>query len=160
MKIQMSAELTGQAAVSACSRLSVPGARTTGAPVDGVSLSGVRGGLGLDSTRVVATGTTGALRTSVLSGSTTGTAVENGLSLGWAQVAFDSSPVMRDERPTEAPKAVEAAAKHGAYLLAVGAGAAQKQDEQLINQAKAAFIGAEAIRIRAFRGPEPWRERT
>ncbi|WP_035845573.1 hypothetical protein [Kitasatospora azatica] len=106
---------------------------------------------------VGAPGAAGASRTSVLS--VLGTAVETGLSLGWGTVAVDSPRVMRDERPTEAPKAVEAAAKHGAYLQVVGAGAA-KQDEQLINQAKAAFIGAEVIRNRAFRGPEPWRERT
>ncbi|WP_329567394.1 hypothetical protein [Kitasatospora sp. NBC_01266] len=159
MTIQMNTTVTGQTAVSACSRLSVQGARTTGALIDGVSLSGVRGGLGLDATRVVATGAPGALRTGVLSGSAAGTGVESGLSLGWAPVVA-CSPVMRDERPTKAPKAVEAAAKHGAYLLVAGAGATQKQDEQLINQAKVAFIGAKAIRIRAFRGPEPWRERT
>lgn len=54
---------------------------------------------------------------------------------------------------------MDAAAKHGAYLQVIGA-VAEQQDEQLINQAEAAFIGAEAARIRAFRGPEPWRERT
>ncbi|GAB2706054.1 hypothetical protein [Kitasatospora kifunensis] len=153
MKIQLMNKVTGQTAVAASLRPSVLGACT-----GGVSLAGVRGGLGLDATRVDADGATGALRTSVLLGSTTGTAVETGLSHGWALVDVDSSPVMRDDRPTKAPKAVEAAAKQGAYLQVVGA--APKQDEQLINQAKAAFIGAEAIRIRAFRGPEPWRERT
>ncbi|MCX4746870.1 hypothetical protein OG455_15295 [Kitasatospora sp. NBC_01287] len=159
MTIQMNTKLTGQAAVSACPRLSVFGGGTPGARPGGVTLSGVRGGLGLDATPLDLTGATGALRTSVLTGGGRGTSVETGLSLGWVSVA-DSSRVMRDERPTKAPKAVEAAAKHGAYLLVDGAGAAQKQDEQLINQAKVAFIGAEAVRIRAFRGPEPWRERT
>jgi hypothetical protein len=87
-----------------------------------------------------------------------GLSVGTGLSLGWAAGSVDCSHGMRGGRPTEAPKAVEAAAKHGAYLQAVGAVA--KQQDQLINQAEVAFIGAKAIRIRAFRGPEPWRERT
>ncbi|MGF1429981.1 hypothetical protein [Kitasatospora sp. LaBMicrA B282] len=148
---KMNTKLTGQIAVSACSRLSAMG---------GVSLSGVGGGLGLDATRVDVTGVTGALRTSVLGSGCTGSGVETGLSLGWASVVAGSPRVMRDGRPTEAPKAVDAAAKHGAYLQVIGAGAAQKQDEQQIDLAEAAFIGAEAIRNRAFRGPEPWRERT
>ncbi|TQF03536.1 hypothetical protein E6W39_16505 [Kitasatospora acidiphila] len=88
-----------------------------------------------------------------------GLSVGTGLSLGWAAGSVDCSRGMRGGRPTEAPKAVDAAAKHGAYLQVIGA-VAEQQDEQLINQAKAAFIGAEAARIRAFRGPEPWRERT
>ncbi len=132
---KMLTKLTGQSVVAASLRLT-----SAGLLAGGVSLSGVRGGLDLG-----------------------GTSAETGLSLGWATVEVGSVrvvPVMRDERPTRASKAVEAAAKHGAYLQAVGAGATQKQNEQLINQAKAAFIGAGAIRIRAFRGPEPWRERT
>ncbi|WP_327068845.1 hypothetical protein OG500_23795 [Kitasatospora sp. NBC_01250] len=153
MKIQLMNKVTGQTAVAASRRPSVLGACT-----GGVSLSGVRGGLDLDATRVAAVGTTGALRTSVLTGAIAGTAVETGLSHGWAMVAVGSPRVMRDDRPTKAPKSAGAAAKQGAYLQVVGA--APKQDEQLINQAKAAFIGAEAIRSRAFRGPEPWRERT
>jgi hypothetical protein len=95
---------------------------------------------------------------SLVSGSL-GLSVGTGLSLGWAAGSVDCSHDMRGGRPTEAPKAVDAAAKHGAYLQVIGA-VAEQQDEQLINQAKAAFIGAEAARIRAFRGPEPWRERT
>jgi hypothetical protein len=82
-----------------------------------------------------------------------------GLSFGWATGSVDCSLGMRGGRPTQAPKAVDAAAEHGAYLQAIGA-VAEQQDEQLIHQAKAAFIGAEASRSRAFRGPEPWRERT
>jgi hypothetical protein len=88
-----------------------------------------------------------------------GLSVGTGLSLGWAAGSVDCARGMRGGRPTEAPKAVDAAAKHGAYLQAIGA-VAEQQDEQLIHQAKAAFIGAEAARSRAFRGPEPWRERT
>jgi hypothetical protein len=113
-------------------------------------------GLGLDTTVasllpvVSALGNTG--------GSTGAGAVESGLSRDWATAA--TSRDMRDERPTEAPKAAVAAARHGDYAHVIGAGASQKQNEQQINQAKAAFNGAEAVRIRAFRGPEPWRERT
>ena len=76
---------------------------------------------------------------------------------GLGNTAFAGS---RDERPTKAPKALAAAVKHGEYARANGAGHWTKQDEQLIEQAMAAFMGATAIRIRAFRGPEPWRERT
>jgi hypothetical protein len=113
-------------------------------------------GLGLDTT-----GVAGVLIVSALGETgvgTGGSAVEAGLSRDWATA--DMSRDMRDERPTKASKAAVAAAKHGGYARVVGAGAAQKQNEQQINQAKAAFIGAEAVRIRAFRGPEPWRERT
>ncbi|WP_354642235.1 hypothetical protein [Kitasatospora camelliae] len=83
------------------------------------------------------------------------TRVETGLSLGWA---FDGGDELRDERPTQAPKAVVAVAKHGHYAAVVGAGAAKQ--EQQIKQAEAAFAGAKAIRMRAFRGPEPWSEST
>ncbi len=109
-------------------------------------------------------GTTGVAGVLVVSGlghtggSTEGTPVEAGLSRDWATA--DMSRDMRDERPTKAPKAAVAAARHGDYAQVIGAGAAQKQIEQQINLAKAAFIGAEVVRIRAFRGPEPWRERT
>lgn len=87
-----------------------------------------------------------------------GTSVETGLSRDWA--SFGTPRSERDERPTQAPKAVVAAAMHGGYAQVIGAGNAQKQNEQQIKQAKAAFTGALAIRMRAFRGPEPWRERT
>ncbi|WP_146259272.1 hypothetical protein [Streptomyces tateyamensis] len=127
------------------------------------SLSGVLGGLGLDAIPGGVAGGASAscagLLSASLAPSVLGTGVETGLFLGWGEVSVDSVRVMRDERPTKAPKAVAVAAEHGAYLRAGGAGAA-KQDEQLINQAKAAFAGAEAVRSRAFRGPEPWRERT
>ncbi|MCU7822958.1 hypothetical protein [Kitasatospora sp. DSM 101779] len=82
---------------------------------------------------------------------------ETGLSRDWA--IFGGGLELRDERPTQAPKAVAVAAKHGGYVRVSGAGAA-KQDEQLINQAQAAHTGAQAIRMRAFRGPAPWSERT
>ncbi|MDH6112695.1 hypothetical protein P3T36_001576 [Kitasatospora sp. MAP12-15] len=145
-------KVTGQTVVAASLRRS-----PAGLLAGGVSLSGVCGGLDLDATRV---SVAGALGMTGAAGSTAGSGVEAGLSLGWVSVDVDSVRLMRNERPTKASKAVAAAAKHGAYLQVVGAGAAQKQSEQLINQAKAAFIGAEAIRIRAFRGPEPWREQT
>ncbi|MFF0414030.1 hypothetical protein ACFYUY_26775 [Kitasatospora sp. NPDC004745] len=87
-----------------------------------------------------------------------GTSVETGLSRDWASVGTPRSP--RDERPIQAPKAAVAAAMHGGYAQVIGAGNTQKQNEQQINLALAALTGAEAIRMRAFRGPEPWRERT
>ncbi|MFF1905311.1 hypothetical protein [Kitasatospora sp. NPDC058218] len=94
-----------------------------------------------------------------ITGGIDGTSVETGLSRGWASVSTSRS--LRDERPTQAPKAAVAAALHGGYAQVIGAGNAQKQNEQQINkQAMAAFTGATAIRMRAFRGPEPWRERT
>ena len=113
-------------------------------------------GLGLGTTGVAAVLIVSALGNTGVS--TEGTPVEAGLSRDW--VTADMSRDMRDERPTKASKAAVAAAKHGDYARVIGAGAAQKQNEQQINRAKAAFIGAEVIRIRAFRGPEPWRERT
>jgi hypothetical protein len=153
----MSTKLTGQTAALALSLRS----SLAGVPAGGVSLSGVCGGLDLDTTSVAgACGATGALRTSVITDCGTGSGVGTGLSLGWVSVDASSPRVMRGGRPTEAPKAAAVAARHGAYLQVIGAGATQKQDEQLINQAEAAFIGAEAVRSRAFRGPEPWRERT
>ncbi|MFJ9696551.1 hypothetical protein [Kitasatospora sp. NPDC101183] len=88
-----------------------------------------------------------------------GTSVETGLSRGWA--SFGTSNLMCDERPTLAPKAAVAAAEHGGYARVIGAGNPQKkQNEQQIELAQAAITGAQAIRMRAFRGPEPWRERT
>ncbi|MFD0275552.1 hypothetical protein ACFVHB_16840 [Kitasatospora sp. NPDC127111] len=88
-----------------------------------------------------------------------GTSVETGLSRDWASVGTSRS--LRDERPTQAPKAAVAAATHGGYAQVIGAGNAQKQNEQQINQAMAVFVDeAKAVRMRAFRGPEPWRERT
>ncbi|PBC77924.1 hypothetical protein BX265_2682 [Streptomyces sp. TLI_235] len=83
---------------------------------------------------------------------------ETGLSRDWA--IFGGGFELRDERPTQAPKAAAVAAMHGGYACDSGAGAAKKQDEQLINQAQAAHKGDEAIRMWAFRGPEPWSERT
>jgi hypothetical protein len=119
-------------------------------------------GLGLDATGVcVASAVSGLGHTDLcLTGgrSVEGTVVETGLSRDWASV--DASRSERDVRPTQAPKAAVAAAMHGGYAQVIGAGNAQKQNEQQINQAMAAFTGAKAIRMRAFRGPEPWRERT
>ncbi|MFE4515732.1 hypothetical protein ACFRMQ_16270 [Kitasatospora sp. NPDC056783] len=119
-------------------------------------------GLGLDTTGVrVVSAVSGLGQTDLCctgSGSVEGTSVETGLSRDWASVGT-SRPV-RDERPTQAPKAAVAAAMHGGYARVIGAGNAPKQNEQQINQAMAAFTGAKAIRMQASRGPEPWRERT
>ncbi|GAA2752148.1 MULTISPECIES: hypothetical protein [Kitasatospora] len=89
-------------------------------------------------------------------GNAEGTRVETGLSRDWA--TFAGGLELRDERPTQAPKAVVAAAEHGRYAVAVGAGI--KQQDQQIKQVKVARPGAVAIRMWAFRGPEPWSERT
>ncbi|MFI9270487.1 hypothetical protein ACIGXM_07215 [Kitasatospora sp. NPDC052896] len=148
---KMNTDLTGQTAVAASVRLPFAGVSALG-----MSFSGVRGGLGLDASVVCFPGAVGS---DVATGSGTGTGVETGLSLGWVSVDVDFAHVLRAGRPTKAPKAARMEAEHGAYLQVIGAGA-EKQDEQLIKQAKAAFMGAEAIRNRAFRGPEPWRERT
>jgi hypothetical protein len=83
---------------------------------------------------------------------------ETGLSGDWA--ILGGGIALRDERPTQASKAVAVVAEHGRYAQASGAGAVKKQDEQLIDMAEAAFTGAEAVRMRAFRGPKPWSERT
>ncbi|MEV7025582.1 hypothetical protein [Kitasatospora sp. NPDC093558] len=123
-------------------------------------------GLGLDTTGVsvvpAATATVSGLGHTDLcvagGRSSEGISVETGLSRDWA--SFGTPRSERDERPTQAPKAVVAAAMHGGYAQVIGAGNPQKQNEQQIKQAKAAAIGAMAIRMRAFRGPEPWRERT
>ncbi|MFD5467306.1 hypothetical protein ACFWIQ_31445 [Kitasatospora sp. NPDC127059] len=119
-------------------------------------------GLGLDTTGVsVASAVSGLGHTDLcLTGgrSVEGTVVETGLSRGWAQVS--TSRPECDERPLQAPKSVVIAARHGDYAQVIGAGNAQKQNKQQINQVMAAFTGAKAIRMWAFRGPEPWRERT
>ncbi|MFJ8432293.1 hypothetical protein ACIQ9P_13460 [Kitasatospora sp. NPDC094019] len=126
-------------------------------------------GLGLDATRVAVApvavvsvvsglGHTGLGGNGSEGGSFDSTGVETGLSRDWASVDASRSP--RDERPTQAPKAAVAAAMHGGYAQVIGAGNAQKQNEQQIKQAMAVFTDATAIRMRAFRGPEPWRERT
>ncbi|MEV7771581.1 hypothetical protein [Kitasatospora sp. NPDC086791] len=119
-------------------------------------------GLGLDTTGVSVVSVVSGLGHTDLcftgSGSVEGTSVETGLSRGWA--SFGTPRSLRDERPTRAPKAAVAAATHGGYARVIGAGNPQKQNEQQINQAVAAFNGAKAVRMRAFRGPEPWRERT
>ncbi|MFE2110449.1 hypothetical protein ACFXAF_31920 [Kitasatospora sp. NPDC059463] len=126
-------------------------------------------GLGLDTTGVSVVpaspapavsglGHTGPGSNGIQGGSLDGTGVETGLSRDWASV--DASRSLRDERPTQAPKTVVAIAMHGGYARVIGAGNTQKQNEQQINQAMAAFNGATAARMRAFRGPEPWRERT
>ncbi len=108
-------------------------------------------GPGLDATGVSAVVVSGL-------GNTGATSVEAGLSRDWA--TFGGGRELRSERPMQAPKALVAAAMHGDYAQVIGAGEAKKQDEQQINKAEAAFTGAMAVRIRAYRGPQPWRERT
>ncbi|MER5635759.1 hypothetical protein ABT095_02245 [Kitasatospora sp. NPDC002227] len=108
-------------------------------------------GLGLDATGV-------SIVVSGL-GHTGATFAETGLSIDWAE--FGGSRELRSERGIPAPKAVVAAAKHGVYAQVIGADNTQQQDEQQqINPASAAPMGAMAVRMRAFRGPQPWRERT
>jgi hypothetical protein len=148
----MITKMTGQTVVAASLRaarlraLAELGGTGLGLDTTGVSVSPVVSGLGHTELCLTA------------GRSIEGTVVETGLSRDWAPVGTSRSP--RDERPTQAPKAAVAAAIHGGYARVIGAGNAQKQNEQLINQAMAAFDGAEAFRMPAFRGPEPWRERT
>ncbi|MEV6978973.1 hypothetical protein [Kitasatospora sp. NPDC093806] len=152
--------------------------KLTGQTVDAASLRGASlrtpaelcgTGLGLDTTGVSVVpasrasvvsglGHTGLGNTGIKGGSLDGTSVETGLSGDWASVDASRSP--RDERPTQASKTAVVVATHGGYAQVIGAGNTQKQNEQQIEQAMAAFTGATAIRMRAFRGPEPWRERT
>ncbi|WP_377269496.1 hypothetical protein [Peterkaempfera sp. SMS 1(5)a] len=84
------------------------------------------------------------LRGGVVLGGTTG------LSLGWTPVVVE-----RSERPTQAPKAA-AVATYG-YAHAIGAG---NQQDQQIHQAASDFAADATRSMRAFRGLEPWRERT
>ncbi|MFJ9841090.1 hypothetical protein ACIRYZ_11550 [Kitasatospora sp. NPDC101155] len=148
----MITKMTGQTVVAASLRaarlraLAELGGTGLGLDTTGVSVASVVSGLGHTDLRI-----TGGR-------SVEGTVVEAGLSRDWASV--DASRPMCDERPIQAPKAAVAAAMHGGYAQVIGAGNAQEQNEQQIKQATAAFIGAKAIRMRAFRGPEPWRERT
>ena len=89
---------------------------------------------------------------------------DNGLGLdatGLCSVSgLGNTALGRDERPTKASKAAVAVAKHGDYAQAVGAGHWMKQDEQQISKPMTAFIGAGALRMWVYRGPEAWRERT
>ncbi|MER6400644.1 hypothetical protein ACFWA9_17640 [Kitasatospora sp. NPDC059973] len=160
METIMITKLTGQTVVAAASLRAARlralaelggtglGLEAVGASVIPASVASVVSGLGH-------TGVCGA----DITGGIDGTSVETGLSRGWAAVSTSRS--LRDERPTQAPKAAVAVAMHGGYARVIGAGNAQKQNEQQINeQAMAAFTGATAVRMRAFRGPEPWRERT
>ncbi|MBP0449518.1 hypothetical protein J5Y04_08120 [Kitasatospora sp. RG8] len=159
METIMITKLTGQTVVAASLRAAhlraLAGLGGTGLGLDATGVSVVPASLvsavsGLGHTDLSGTG---------LKGGIDGTSVETGLSRDWASVGTSRS--LRDERPTQAPKAAVAAPMHGGYEQVIGAGNAQKQNEQQINQAKAAFTGAAtAIRMRAFRGPEPWRERT
>ncbi|MGW2396893.1 hypothetical protein ACWCYY_10110 [Kitasatospora sp. NPDC001664] len=143
METKMITNLTGQTVVAVPSCVS---SQVVTAPfglgLNGTGVSGVVSGSGING----------------LGGNgTRGTSVETGLSLAGA--AFGGGRGLRSERPLQASKAIQVDAEHGAYAAAVDAGAHQKQDEKQI-EAKAAFAGAEAVRMWAFRGPEPWRVRT
>jgi len=65
---------------------------------------------------------------------------------------------MRDERPMSAPVAA-VAASHG-YGYAAGAGIPQKNNAQQNNPEQNKQQAQQYHAERAFRGPEPWRERT
>ncbi|MGK4582887.1 hypothetical protein [Kitasatospora sp. HPMI-4] len=149
MGTKMINKLTGQTVIAMPWR-ALSQFDATGASISAVQQCGVvalaEGGLGLDATglSVADAAVLGGSTVSGL-GNTDATSVESGLS--------------RVERPLQASKAVVAAAMHGDYARAIGAGA-QQQEQQQISQAKAAFTGAMATRIRSFRGPGPWRERT
>ncbi|WP_405361285.1 hypothetical protein OG535_24475 [Kitasatospora sp. NBC_00085] len=159
METTMITKLTGQTVVAASLRAARLRALAelggTGLGLDATGVSVVPASLG---SAVSGPGHTDLCSTG-LRGGIDGTSVETGLSRDWASVGTSRS--LRDERPTQAPKTAVAAAIHGGYAQVIGAGNAQEQNEQQINkQVMAAFTGATAIRMRAFRGPEPWRERT
>ena len=84
----------------------------------------------------------------------------NGNGLGRGMWAAD----VRDERPTSASVAAVAAVA-GGYAAAAGAGAHQTQQshvsllaEQTQQQQK--FAATATTKMRAFRGPDPWIDRT
>ncbi|MDH6123291.1 hypothetical protein [Kitasatospora sp. GP82] len=163
MGTTMITKLTGQTVIAmpwgAPSQFGAAGTSISAAQLcDVVVLA--EGGLGLDATGVSVVADAITVNGSTVSGrgNTDATSVESGLSRSGAK--FEGRSELRIERPLQAPKAVVAAVKHGDYAGSIGAGAAQKQNEQLISQAEAAFTGATATRMRAFRGPGPWRERT
>ncbi|MFJ1704376.1 hypothetical protein [Kitasatospora sp. NPDC088346] len=159
---KMITKVTGQTVIAmpsgAVSSFGAPGGSTRAAQLRDVVVL-ADNGLGLDTTGVcVAAGSAVSGLTVSGLGDTAVIAVETGLSRDWA--TFAGGLELRDERPTQAPKAAVVAAKHGDYLQVIGAGDTKKQDEQQIHQVKVAGNGASAVRMQAFRGPEPWRERT
>jgi hypothetical protein len=124
---------------------------STGATRLGADLFLGFGGTGLSGTRLSGSGLSG----SGLFGTGSEAAVVTGRSHGWT--AVDGKRVERSERPVQAPKAVAAAEKYG-YAHAIGAGT--QQTDQQINLAETAFAADATPPMRAFRGLEPWRERT
>ncbi|MFD9129623.1 hypothetical protein [Kitasatospora sp. NPDC059571] len=146
-------KLTGQTVLAMPSgALSLFGTRGTStiAPRE-CGVAGMRGnGLGLNGTLALTVSGSGFTGLG-------GNSDETGLFGDWAIIGGGIE--LRDERPTQAPKAA-VVAMHGEYAQVSGAGAVKKQDEQQIDQAEAALTGAGAFRMRAFRGPEPWSERT
>lgn len=125
-------------------------------PSCALSQVGSLNGPGLNGTGV--SGVVSGLPVNGLGNGNFGTSVETGLSL--TGTTFGGGRGMCSDRPLQASKAAVAAAKHGDYAQQVGdAGAAEQQDEKQM-KAMAALVAAEAVRMWAFRGPEPWRDQT
>jgi hypothetical protein len=140
-------KLTGET-VAVAMGVSAASARLRGGVVLGLGVAGLgRTGFG-----ATGAGTTGAGNGTGVAGNGTG------LSRRWTPVV---TPVVverveRSERPTQAPKAAAAAAEYG-YVHAIGAGT---QQDQQIHLAEADFPADVTRSMRAFRGLDPWRERT
>lgn len=142
METKTNTNLTGQTVIAMPSCVPSQVGSLNGLGLNGTGVAGVVSGSGVNG----------------LGNGNPGTSVETGLSLTGA--TFDGGRGLRSERPLQASKAAVAVARHGDYAQQViGAGAAKQQDEKQI-KAMAALIGAEAIRMWAFRGPEPWRDQT
>ncbi|WP_405019134.1 hypothetical protein OHV05_21535 [Kitasatospora sp. NBC_00070] len=142
METKTITNLTGQTVIAMPSCALSQVGMLSGPGLNGTGVSGVVSGLGLNG----------------LGNGSFGTSVETGLSLTGA--TFGGGRGIPSVRPLMASKAAAAAAKHGDYAQqADGAGAADQQDEKQ-KKAMAALVAAEAVRMWAFRGPEPWRDQT
>ncbi|GAA1196508.1 putative lipid-binding transport protein (Tim44 family) [Kitasatospora gansuensis] len=142
METKMITNLTGQTVIAM--------------PSCAPSQVGSLNGLGLNGTGV--SGVVSGLLVNGLGNGSFATSVETGLSL--TGTTFGGGREIRSDRPLQASKAAVAAAKHGDYAQQAGdAGAAEQQDEKQM-KAMAALMAAKAVRMWAFRGPEPWRDQT
>ncbi|KQV23822.1 MULTISPECIES: hypothetical protein [unclassified Kitasatospora] len=142
METKMITNLTGQTVIAMPSCAPSQVGSLNGLGLNGTGVSGVVSGLGING----------------LGNGTFGASVETVLSLTGATLG--GSRRIRNERPLQASKAAVAAAKHGDYAQQAGdAGAAKQHDEKQM-KAMAALMGAKAVRMWAFRGPEPWRDQT
>ncbi|MER5864020.1 hypothetical protein [Kitasatospora sp. NPDC002040] len=142
METKTITNLTGQTVIAMPSCAPSQVGSLIGLGLNGSGVSGVVSGLGING----------------LGNGTFGTSVETGLSLDGT--TFGGGHGLRSDRPLKASKAAVAVAQHGEYAQQViGAGAAEQQDEKQM-KAKAALMGAKAVRMWAFRGPEPWRDQT